>query len=112
MSLPTAVKIYNYTIMSNRKQYRLTSDELFRTTSEPVLRKTDENRSFLCFKSTISDQRDEKNVSVLIGFCYAKPTKSDDFVCLNSTKFSTREGLIFVVKSVGGIFGGDIQKYT
>ena len=39
---------------------------------------------------TKTDQADEKNVRALIGFGEVKATKTDDFLCLNPTKFSTR----------------------
>ena len=41
---------------------------------------------------TKPDQNDEKNVRALIGFGEVKPTKTDDFLCLNPKNFSTRGG--------------------
>ena len=43
---------------------------------------------------TKTDETDEKNVRALIGFGEVKATKTNDFLCLNPTKFSTREATV------------------
>ena len=39
---------------------------------------------------TKTDQNDEKNVRASIGFGEVKPMNTDDFLCSNSAKLSTR----------------------
>ena len=71
--------------------------------TKPTLRffKTDENRPFSCLTPTKTEafyvgetdknrSKRQKSVRALIGFGDVKPTKTDDILCLNSTKFSTR----------------------
>ena len=49
---------------------------------------------------TKTDQNDEKNVRALIGFGEVKPTKTDDFFCLNPKNFSTRATLLLITHLV------------
>ena len=52
---------------------------------------TDKNRRFLRFQTDENWSKRWKNVRALIGVGEVKPTKTDYFLCLNPTKFSTRE---------------------